>query len=73
MLPSTARVVDQMVADLRANPDAWENYTLEGFLDALSRVLDALPQGYANRGEQLPAQPTWHMVAEILGGATGYE
>ncbi|MGC5308397.1 DUF7660 family protein [Micromonospora zamorensis] len=68
-----ARVVDQMLADLQANPDAWENYTLERFLDALSRVLDSTPQYYANRGEPMPDQPTWEELAQTLLGATGYE
>jgi len=28
---------------------------------------------YANRGEELPAQPTWKMLAEVLLMASGYE
>jgi hypothetical protein len=51
----------------------WENATLSRFLEALHAFAHALPQLYANRGEQMPDQPTWALVAELLVGATGYE
>ena len=68
-----ARVVEQMLNDLRRHPQEWENPTLERFLDALSASLHGLPGQYANRGEDLPAQPTWRLFAEALVTATGYE
>ncbi|MFI6262851.1 hypothetical protein [Micromonospora sp. NPDC051006] len=71
--PDVARVVDEMLNDLREHPGEWENATLERFLDALSASLDALPQLYANRGETLLVQPTWKIFAEALVMASGYE
>jgi hypothetical protein len=68
-----AVVVEQMLADLRAHPAEWENATLERFLDALATCLEALPARYTNRGEQLPDQPTWKLLAETLVTASGYE
>ncbi|WP_038840537.1 DUF7660 family protein [Salinispora arenicola] len=68
-----ARVVREMVDDLRRNPGAWENSTLERFLDALSVSLTALPNLYANRGESFPDQPNWKILAEALVMASGYE
>jgi hypothetical protein len=68
-----ARIVEQMLSDLRAEPSAWENPTLDRFLEALAASLDALPNLYTNRGEQLPAQPTWKTFAEALVMASGYE
>jgi hypothetical protein len=68
-----ARIVEQMHNDLRAHPDAWENPTLDRFLDALAASLDALVPLHTNRGETLPAQPTWQLLAEVLVMATGYE
>lgn len=68
-----ARIVEQMLADLRAHPDAWENSTLERFLDALAASLDALESLHTNRGEAMPSQPTWKLLADVLVMATGYE
>jgi len=50
-----------------------ENHTLDRFLDALAACLDAVPPLHANRGEQLPTQPTWKLLAELLVMASGYE
>jgi hypothetical protein len=68
-----AEVVEQMLSDLRAHPDEWENPTLDRFLDALAGVLQGLPGYYANRGEQFPNAPTWAMLAGVLVSASGYE
>jgi hypothetical protein len=68
-----ARIVEQMLADLRAHPDEWEDGTLERFLDALAAAFEALPPLYANRGEPMPNQPTWKLIAEVLVMASGYE
>jgi len=68
-----AQVVEQMLADLRSHPSEWENSTLERFLDALAASLEAIPQGYTNRGETFPTQPNWKIFAEALVMASGYE
>ena len=68
-----AEIVQQMLGDLRAHPDEWENATLDRFLDALAGALQGLPGGYANRGEQFPTAPTWSMFAGVLVTASGYE
>jgi hypothetical protein len=67
-----ARIIEQMLDDLRAHPDEWENGTLERFLDALAASFEALPR-HANRGEPTPNEPTWKLVAETLVKASGYE
>lgn len=63
-----ARVVSQMLDDLRAHPTKWENPTLERFLDALAASLEALPGLYANRGERYPTQPTWKLLIRSSNG-----
>jgi hypothetical protein len=68
-----ARIVDQMADDLQAHPDEWDNATLERFLDALARSLTGLDGLYQNRGETLPSEPSWKLVAEVLVMASGYE
>lgn len=72
-LADVARIVDEMLADLEAHPGEWENTTLESFLEALSRSLNALPQLYRNFGETLPDPPSWKLFAEALVMATVYE
>jgi phosphoenolpyruvate carboxylase len=68
-----ARIVEKMVADLEAHPTEWENHTLDSFLDALARCLDAQRQLYANTGRIYPASASWTLFAESLVAATGYE
>jgi hypothetical protein len=68
-----AQVVEQMLTDMRSHPTEWENPTLDRFLDALAASLEALPQLHTNRGETLPTQPTWKILAELLVTASGYE
>jgi len=66
-------VIHAMVENLRGNPDAWENATLDRFLEALAASLEGVEHAYANRGEILPTQPSWQLVAELLVMASGYE
>jgi hypothetical protein len=68
-----ARIIESMLSDLLAHPDEWENPTLDRFLEALAASLRGLPGLYANRGEQLPEDPSWKIFAEALVMATGYE
>jgi hypothetical protein len=65
--------VNDMLQDLHAHPDSWENSTLDRFLEALAASLDCIELGYRNRGEELPTQPTWQLLAELLVMASGYE
>lgn len=69
-----ATVLAEVHADFeRSGKDEWENNSLERYLDALAALGESLPQVYANRGEVMPEQPTWQMVARLLVRATGYE
>ncbi|CUU59597.1 hypothetical protein Ga0074812_12968 [Parafrankia irregularis] len=66
-------IVNQMLADLRDDPGAWANPTLDQYLDALGACLESLPSTGASRGAHLPDGPTWRLLAEMLVKATGYE
>ena len=68
-----AETVRAMLSDLRSHPGAWENATLERYLEALAASLTDLDGAYATRGEKLPDQPTWRLVAELLVMASDYE
>jgi hypothetical protein len=64
-----ARVVEAMRADLVDHPHEWENHTLERYLDALAAIIDSVDSLLANRGDNLPEQPSWALIAELLGTA----
>ena len=55
-----------LLADLKANPDAWENPTLERYLDAMSAWLEA-------SGKKQNRPPSWELIVEMLEAAKIYE
>ena len=55
------------------NPHAWENDTLELFLETFAALIGSADQLMVNRGERPPVTPTWALLAELLVGASGYE
>ena len=64
-------VLDSLLAEL-VDGQAWENQTLERFLDAFSALLGSIENAYSNTGRPLPDSP-WELVAEALRGARYYE
>lgn len=62
-----------MVADLRSRPDAWENASLDRYLEALAAWVEDMDGYYQNRGQAAPEQPNWKTLGEILLAATTYE
>lgn len=68
-----AAFVDELSSDLEQKPGEWENRDLASYLDALARCVQDMDGWYKNRGEAVPDQPTWKMLAEILLGAKVYE
>lgn len=58
-----ARLVRAMLDDLRRHPEAWENHTLDRYLDALAAVLD---------GRSEP-DVAWADLTAVLLAASGYE
>ncbi|MFI0941304.1 hypothetical protein [Streptomyces sp. NPDC021020] len=63
-----ALYVDELLAEFRQRGDAWENATLERFLDALAACVRA-------HGREAPgdAPAEWGYLAFVLGAATVYE
>jgi hypothetical protein len=60
-------------ADLIEHPDEWENGSLDRFLEAFAAWTVDMAGYFANRGEQVPDQPDWQLVAKILIAASMYE
>jgi hypothetical protein len=68
------RLVAQMHSDfVESGVLEWENATLERFLEAMAAYLGDLDGYFRNRGESVPDQPDWHLVALLLVAASGYE
>jgi hypothetical protein len=61
------------LADLRTRPEDWENSTLENFLEAWGAWVGAMPGWCVNRGEEVPDQPDWHLLAGMVMAARIYE
>jgi hypothetical protein len=65
--------VRDLLADLRSRPDAWENASLDTYLEALAAWVEDMEGYYRNRGEATPEPPSWKTLGEILLAATMYE
>ncbi|MFF0561699.1 hypothetical protein [Streptomyces sp. NPDC004266] len=61
------------VDDLKANPEAWENSSLEEFLSAWSAWVVDCPGWFAARGEVVPDVPNWQMIGRMVLAARVYE
>lgn len=68
-----ASFITDLAADLRRNPDEWENVTLESFLEALARWTSDMDGYYLNRNEEVPLTPQWKTFADMLAAASVYE
>ncbi|GAA4030777.1 hypothetical protein GCM10022247_64830 [Allokutzneria multivorans] len=52
----------------------WRNRTLPEYLDGMSGWLNDADGAYQNvKGEPVPEQPTWELVAWMLSAATDHE
>ncbi len=65
--------IREMNDDLRRCPDQWENPTLDRYLEAMAAWVEDMDGYYLNRGEAVPQQPTWKVLADILMAAKMYE
>jgi hypothetical protein len=65
--------VDQLRADLQNSPEAFENLTLDDFLNALSAWVADSEGYYRNIGESSPSPTVLRYIADALAGATIYE
>jgi hypothetical protein len=60
-------------ADLKANPEAWENADLASFLGAMAAWVQDMDGYYKNTGQNLSEQSIWKVVADMLMAARIYE
>jgi len=68
-----AKYIERLRDDLVDNPDAWENNTLESYLEALAAFVRDAEGYYQNRDAPMPNAETWKTIAEVLTAAKMYE
>jgi hypothetical protein len=68
-----ARFVRLLRDDLLQNGDAWENPTLDRYLEALGAWVADLEGYFNNQNMVEPRQPSWDLVGKMLFAATVYE
>ncbi|QLE58429.1 hypothetical protein [Nostoc sp. TCL26-01] len=69
-----AQYIRAMREDLLANPDEWENITLDSYLEALAAYVQDINNLSKNIQIQLDTeQPSWQLFADLLAGAAIYE
>ncbi|WP_282697157.1 hypothetical protein [Streptomyces sp. CC208A] len=59
--------------DLKSNPQAWENDSLESFLSAWSAWVTDCPGWFSARGEMTPDIPDWKLIGRMVLAARVYE
>lgn len=60
------RTLNDLLADLRRNPEGWENPTLDRFLEAMAAWLDS-------GRVRMVDQPSWDLICELLEAGKIYE
>jgi len=59
--------------DLKTNTKAWENKTLESFLEAMATWVEDMEWYYKNTNKPIPENVSWKIFADILMAARIYE
>ena len=60
------RKMYQLIADLSANPEGWENPTLDRFLEAMAAWLDSAKMSQVS-------EPSWNLICDLLEAGKIYE
>jgi len=68
-----ADFIETLRDEFLQNASAWENPTIDRYLDAMAAWIRSMDNYYKNAGERPPTQPTWQTIADILSAATIYE
>ena len=65
--------VRSLAAHFRSNPDEWESWTIDVYLEALAAWTEDSERHYKHRGEQGPQDINWQVLADMLSAASAYE
>ena len=58
--------IQELLVDLEANPEGWENSTLDRYLDAMAAWLE-------DSGKKDNRPPSWELIGDMLKAAKIYE
>jgi hypothetical protein len=72
-ITSKSQFLETLCADLKLNPEEWENTTLERFLDAMGAWVASYESCYCNAQQIAPLEPNWAFFAQALTAARTYE
>ena len=70
---SFVRFVELMSADLKTNPQSWENRDLCSFLEASAGWIDDMDGYYENLKLEKPKNINWQFMTDVLMAARVYE
>ena len=62
-----------LLENLQSDRSAWENNTLDEYLDGIKSWTEDMDGYYINMGKPIPENVNWRVFAEILTAATRYE
>lgn len=65
--------LEQLADSYIEQPEKWENNSIEDFLRAWSAWLTDMDGYFKNRGEEVPTEPSWQLIAQMLLAARIYE
>jgi hypothetical protein len=68
-----ADFIETLRDDFLKDPSAWENHTVDRYLDAMAAWVRDMDGYYKNAREIPPTLPTWQTIADILSAARIYE
>lgn len=60
------QTLNKLLTDLKANPEEWENPTLDRFLDAMNAWLDSGKMSQVT-------EPSWDLICDLLEAGKIYE
>jgi hypothetical protein len=68
-----ADFIEALRDDFLKDPSAWENHTVDRYLDAMAAWVRDMDGYYKNAREIPPIATTWQTMADILSAAKTYE
>lgn len=68
-----AAFIQSLISDYESDSESWENKNLVAYLDALSGWTQDMDGLFHNFGREVPEQPSWNLIGEMLLAAKYYE
>jgi hypothetical protein len=62
-----------LINDLKLNPEKWENYDLNSYLEGVQAWIEDMEGYYKNTNQKVPEDINWQFIANVLLAAKMYE